>query len=239
MIHCSVIIINAVNPKTAVGWKADFDEDDCPNTTQFIKCVERFAYMAEEIIISGNFYQFTMTDFYTDTWNGIAQSVEIGDNVITTNWDSTLDWIELNSSISYFVYIMDKRLQFVTANPIIVPRSKLTLKQAAGSVSVYLQAIRHEKLNLPSNPCEPDPDYSMADCIEESIITKAGCQPHRGKVSVEGLPVCNNKSMLSQYDEEFFEMVDLSRKELFDISNCIMPCSFMEYKVSICFTGLY
>ena len=105
--------------------------------------------MAEEIIISGNFDQFTMTDFYTDTWNGIAQSVEIGDNVITTNWDSTLNWIELNSSISYFVYIMDKRLQFVTSNPNIVPRSKLTLKQAAGSVSVYLQAIRHEKLNLP------------------------------------------------------------------------------------------
>ena len=236
MIHCSVIIINAVNPKTARGWKVDFDEEDCPNTTQFIKCVERFAYMAEEIIISGNFDQFTMTDFYTDTWNGIAQSVEIGDNVITTNWDSTLDWIELNSSISYFVYIMDKRFQFVTANPIIVPRSKLTLKQAAGSVSVYLQAIRHEKLNLPHKPCEPSLDYEFATCLEKSVVASIGCQPTWRQFSMNEEPLCDSWNLLSPYGDKIESLANMDRSELFEATKCVMPCTFMEYKESVKFT---
>ena len=153
------------------------------------------------------------------------------DKVISHKTSSSFAF-ELNKNLSYFIYIMDRKLQFVMSSPDVLPRSDIFFKAESGSTFLYLKAIRHEKLNLASNPCEPDPDYSMADCIEKSIITKAGCQPHRGRVSVEGLPVCNNESMLSQYDDVFFEMVDLSRKELFDISNCIMPCSFMEYKVS-------
>ena len=157
--------------------------------------------------------------------------MEIGDNVITTNWDSTLDWIELNSSISYFVYIMDERLQFVTANPIVGPRSKLTLKQAAGGVSVYLQAIRHEKLNQPHAPCEPDPGYNFAECVEKVIMLNVGCQPPWRRFSVEGLPLCDNSNLLTQFGNEYGRIITMVKNELIEETKCLAPCTFMEYKV--------
>ena len=225
-----------MNPTTAGGWKVDTDEYHCQNRTeQFTKCIEDIAFTADEIVSDDsdlNSSDFTIIDFYTDSWNGIAQSVEIGDNVITTNWGSSLDWIDLDSDISYFVCIMDKKLQFVTANPNIVPRSMLTLKQKAGSVSIYLKAIRHEKLNLPDKPCEPSLDYDFANCLERSVVASVGCQPRWRRFSMMKQPLCDTWHLLKQYGDENLRLNHMDRNELYEATNCLMPCTFMEYQES-------
>ena len=38
---------------------------------------------------------------------------------------------------------------------------------------ISLQAIRHEKLNLPKNPCELSLEYDFGKCVETSVML--GC----------------------------------------------------------------
>ena len=129
---------------------------------------------------------------------------------------------------------MDKKLQFVTSNPNIVPRSMLTLKQKAGGMSIYLQAIRHEKLNLPDKPCEPSLDYDFATCLQRSVMVSVGCQPiwRRYSMMEQTEPLCDNWTTLKQYGDEIESLSNMDRNELYEATNCMMPCSFMEYKES-------
>ena len=241
----SAIIISQVNPDTnGTGWKEDFGM--CANKTgeDFITCIERIAFLQNDLITgyrinetvdlnnSISYDLFQVKSYYRNMWEGLIQSVEItNDKVISHTTSSSLTFL-LNSNLSYYIYIMDKKFQFVMSSPDVLPRSYLVFKAESGSKYVYLKAVRHEKLNLASNPCGPDPEYSMADCIQKSIITKAGCQPHWRRVTVDEIPVCDNVSMILRYDEEFWKYIDLSRRELFGESKCRLPCSFMEYKVS-------
>ena len=87
-------------------------------------------------------------------------------------------------------------------------------------------------------PCEPSPEYNFVGCIERSIIARAGCQPQWRRFTVEGQPLCDNSSLLYKYSQEYTKFMKLDRDQLFAASNCMMPCSFMEYKVSAD-VGLY
>ena len=95
----SAITILALNPDpNAVGWKIDTDNDyHCNNETdeQFIECIEGISYMTEDIILNHNSSDFQIKDFFTDTWGGIAQSVEMKENVISSNFDLSNDNVGL------------------------------------------------------------------------------------------------------------------------------------------------
>ena len=95
-----------------------------------------------------------------------------------------------------------------------------------------LQAIRHEKIDLPHSPCEKFPDYNFGECVERSIMLKAGCQTAWSRVNPEGVPVCDNSSLLEKYSNIYWEAVDMDRHKLLEYTNCLMPCTFMEYEVS-------
>ena len=242
----SAFIIFQMNPETnGSGWKDDFGM--CENKTgeDFITCIERIAFLQNDLItgyrinetvhfdlnnsISSDLFQ--VKSYFRNTWDGLIQSVEITNDKVLSHKTSSSFTFLLNSNLSYYIYIMDKKFQFVMSSPDVLPRSYLVFKAERVSKYLYLKAIRHEKLNLASKPCEPDPGYSMADCIQKSIITKAGCQPHWRRVTIDVMPVCDNVSMISRYDEEFWKYIDLSRRELLGELKCRLPCSFMEYKV--------
>ena len=93
------------------------------------------------------------------------------------------------------------------------------------------QAIRHEKLNQPDNPCEPSPVYTLSYCIEEYIVRQANCQPHWRKYSFEGFPTCDNWTMLSKYDQEKWDITVMGSEEVMEVTGCLFPCIYMEYKV--------
>ena len=62
---------------------------------------------------------------------------------------------------------------------------------------------------------------------------KAGCQPYWNKLEIEGMPTCENFSMLEQYGNIVGKFAWMHRSELIKETKCEMPCSFMEYKVSV------
>ena len=61
-----------------------------------------------------------------------------------------------------------------------------------------------------------------------------GCQPHWRRFHVEGLPLCNNWTSLYQYGTESQNYLGQKDKnKITKRTKCSMPCSFMEYRVSI------
>ena len=96
-----------------------------------------------------------------------------------------------------------------------------------------LQAIRHQKLNRPDNPCENSPDYNLGHCVEKSVMRKTGCQPPWRKINVFGLPLCDNFTLLAKYGSEFERVGRMVREDVVENTKCLMPCSFMEYEVSM------
>ena len=87
------------------------------------------------------------------------------------------------------------------------------------------------KINRAQSPCIENLDYNIGHCIERSIVTKAGCQPHWTKFQIEGTPFCNTAKMLEKYGTMNLEYAWMPRNELISATKCLMPCSFMEYKV--------
>ena len=98
---------------------------------------------------------------------------------------------------------------------------------------VFLQAIRHEKLNLPNSPCEASLEYDFGKCVERSVMVGAGYQTSWSRVVVDGLPLCDNSTLLEYYSNAYFEAMGLGRNELIERTGCLMPCTFMEYKVQV------
>ena len=134
---------------------------------------------------------------FTTNWDGIVQSVEINNETVITYDYLTSHTFELNNTnnASYLIYIMDKKMEFITGSPVIIPRSMIILKHNAGENLLYLKAIRHEKLNRPDKPCEPSPEYKLASCLEKSVVARAGCQPPWKRFTVDGQPTCDNVNL--------------------------------------------
>ena len=93
--------------------------------------------------------------------------------------------------------------------------------------------IRHEKLNHQDNPCDPSPDYNFARCVDEYIVKKVGCQPPWRRFTFDDVPSCDNWTMLNRYGEVSSRFSErMSNDEVIRITQCLLPCTFMEYKVS-------
>ena len=88
-------------------------------------------------------------------------------------------------------------------------------------------------LNQPHNPCEPSLDYNFAKCVETKIMTDAGCQPPWRRFHMEALPLCDNFTLLNEhFFGAYWKRYIADRKTIIDETKCLMPCSYMEYKVS-------
>ena len=102
---------------------------------------------------------------------------------------------------------------------------------------MHLQATRHEKLNLPDSPCNASSDYDLGHCVEKSVYRRIGCQLPWGwgRVQVDGLPLCDNMTMLEKHTLEYWLSIEYGRDWLIKRTNCVLPCSYMEYTVSFKF----
>ena len=93
----------------------------------------------------------------------------------------------------------------------------------------------YKKLNQAHRPCNPTPEYNFAECLQKSIIMKAGCQPNWRLFSIEGLPVCDNATMVRNYNEIWANVsLNMDRDDIYQTTKCLMPCTFLDFKVSSC-----
>ena len=50
---------------------------------------------------------------------------------------------------------------------------------------------------------------------------------------MEGAPLCDTWTLLSRYSEENRRLTEeMDRQEIIEATQCLLPCSYMEYRVS-------
>ena len=69
--------------------------------------------------------------------------------------------------------------------------------------------------------------------MEISVFKRIGCQIPWGRVKVDGLPLCDNETMLENHTAEYWSATEYGRDLLINRTNCLLPCSYMEYTVSL------
>ena len=92
--------------------------------------------------------------------------------------------------------------------------------------------------SLKLNASEPDPDYNFGHCVDRSVIRFFECQPPWRRVDIKDLPICDNSMILQKYSHYYFWLTTMGKDELVENTNCITPCSFMEYKVAMAIYSL-
>ena len=61
----------------------------------------------------------------------------------------------------------------------------------------------------------------------------AGCQPPWRRFSVDHLPICDNMKMLNHFGKVYDRMMNKFRDDIIETTKCRLPCSYLEYKVSM------
>ena len=68
----------------------------------------------------------------------------------------------------------------------------------------------------------------------------AECQPPWRLFSVEGIPICQNASMLHRYKRLLMNVTySMDGDDIYQATNCLMPCVYMEYKVIVYSANLF
>ena len=70
-------------------------------------------------------------------------------------------------------------------------------------------------------------------------MLNVGCQPPWRRFSVEGLPICDNSNLLTQFGQEYNRITQMVKNELIEETKCLVPCTFMEYKVIYIYVCIY
>ena len=110
---------------------------------KFIKCIEENAYTTEDIFSRyevPNFlhYKLEISTFYMLVFYGLVKSLHI--NPINTEKNPvTRYWIELNGHLRYDIYFMDPKVQFISDDPSLIPRTKFVLKENEGVMQIRLK----------------------------------------------------------------------------------------------------
>ena len=205
-------------------------EENCSNFSKkhFIKCIEEKDKYVNDIFANSNLTFKVKTTYFGYQ---LSKLLELNDGMISDKLGSTIK-IPLRSNKSYYIKITDPKLVIEISNPEIAVRSLVQLNKRKGIILLYLKVIRHEKINKPSNPCNPSKEYNFAHCVERSLMTNGGCQHHWRMTSVPGLPLCNNLTLLMKYRKYYDKVWEMNRHDFLEETKCLLPCSFMEYKVT-------
>lgn len=85
----------------------------------------------------------------------------------------------LDPELKYTVFIHQLDFFIFNLNPVTIPRIWLTLDFDQTGVAyhyLYLEPVRHEKMNRPEQPCNPDKGYKFNSCVKERVSSVVGCR---------------------------------------------------------------
>jgi hypothetical protein len=225
------------NPQTKTGWKGNIDIClDAETTEEMIGCIDLNTYsLGEAIPLTYSNGEYSL--IIDSDWNEIVAFLPLGKCYIQRlnagsvgfSHDTSLT-IFLNSSLEYYVMLMDPDFFLMTSNPRTIPRIMLSVKPHSEYKFVYLDMVEHVKLNTEDNPCKESPDYSFTNCIKKSCNEKIGCQTKWDKSLDSDLPMCTKKQLI-KYTDEYENYQDLEQMQLVNYTNCPLPCSYKEYKL--------
>jgi hypothetical protein len=144
---------------------------------------------------------------------GKCHTLRLTDGSIGFSLDTALK-ISFNSSLGYYVMLIDPNFYLMTSNPRTIPRILLSLKKNSGEKFLYLDVVEHINLNRKDNPCQASSEYSFTNCIKTRCAEKIGCRKKWDKTLKSDLPVCTTREQILRHSKEYETFKDKKQMEL-------------------------
>ena len=101
--------------------------------------------------------------------------------------DTSRLFFTLNESLSYVVFFHDPNLLVLNFNPD-MPMTQMTYYKPWQIRR--MKVVQHEKLNVPTKPCNTDPDYSFTGCVRKALSMSVGCRLPWDQWTSTDVPLC-------------------------------------------------
>ena len=92
---------------------------------------------------------------------------------------------------NYKIWIHDPNFFIINNNPSSIP-FLMKLEEPSKTSSHYYRLFltEVEELDLPEDPCNPDPSYSFQACVRRSLSSQVGCRTRWDRWSHKDMPLC-------------------------------------------------
>ena len=112
---------------------------------------------------------------------------------MNTNFNDNHIYFLLNHHHTYYILLHDSNFFFGFYNPSfpIVRESAVNPNLTFNNYNnIVLTEV--EELDLPEDPCNPDPDYNFQTCFKQSLSGQVGYRTSWDRWSHQNLPLCTN-----------------------------------------------
>ena len=107
---------------------------------------------------------------------------------MTPNYDEDQLLVLLSNMFDYKIFVHDNHYYgFLFGLQSIL----LDMHPNKTSKTYYRLALTEvHELDLPADPCNPDPDYQFQACVKESLSSQVGCRSRWDTLSDQDRPLC-------------------------------------------------
>ena len=124
------------NPETGLG-KRNVSDDYKSDTGEKLKeSFDKMSYSFAETVLNTSHSPVTQTIFFND-YNMLVHLLRMAPSVTPSSSNTSIK-ITLNSTLSYYLMIIDPTFSLPTANPKTIPRTLYELKPDASNILIYL-----------------------------------------------------------------------------------------------------
>ena len=175
--------------------------------------------------------KFWIKDF-TWTREGFCYTLNSSLRVGTDYEKDIIGFFANDKNAHQIIYIHDPQFFVINNNPMAL--SKKRFKVASNTFQYQrISLVKHVLLNHAKVPCEPRKDYSFRDCVRNSLADKVKCRlPWPSSTNpINKIPVCENLAEFLQFEKLYADVKDKSTTEIEDLTKCLRPCQYNEYKM--------
>ena len=171
-------------PAITINVANQIDTNSCFNSNFSIdKCLEEKTLKRSDLlksVILGfdryevNFTKENIREDFTSVWCGISYTLLLPTKIGPDYYRHQI-FLELDTNLSYTVFIHDPDYFLFNVNPTVLPATVgefTTQKEKPNSWLYKVQLTEVNKMNLPSRPCNDDHGYSFTSCLRRSIASK-------------------------------------------------------------------
>ena len=125
--------------------------------------------------VSLNLTEDFLTEDSTQYWQGRYYTLTLPGMRIGPNNVEDMVFLLLSSQTKfhYQIFVHDPKFFIFSDNPIAFPMEQRLFKTGSSSSTLYrINLIQKNELNVPSDPCNADPDFNFRECVKESVSQK-------------------------------------------------------------------
>ena len=143
-------------------------QNNPPNSSNLLKGV----LLGFNKKVSLNLVEDDLTEDSTQKWTGRYYTLTFPTTRIGPDAEEDFVFLLLShqKEFHYQIFVHDPKFFIFSDNPIAIPMEQRLFKTRSSNGTLYrLNLIEMNELDVPSDPCNADPDFNFRECVKESV----------------------------------------------------------------------